>query len=67
MAKNNKEPTTAELVQACKERLDAEALEIIGEYDDIDLALGLAFAALIEAGVDDPEIFLIEKGILQKS
>lgn len=39
------------------------ALEL-GQYD-FDEALGLAFTALIENGIDDPETYLKEKGILE--
>lgn len=60
-----KEPTTQELVEACKEVLDEETCAEL-EAMEFDEALGFAFTCLIEAGIDDPEEFLIEKGILKK-
>lgn len=61
-----------EVTMTSKELADALAAEIIGqdEYDEIcampfDEALGYAFTLIIEAGYEDPEAYLKEKGILQ--
>lgn len=61
------ESTVAELVEACKEALDEEMLVAIQEIEDFGEALDFTFTCLIEAGVEDPEAFLIEKGILEES
>lgn len=60
-----KEPTSQELAEACREVLDEEiCIEIAAmEFEE---ALEFIFTCLIEAGIDDPEEFLIEKGILEK-
>lgn len=51
-----------------EEALGVEGLsELELEEYDYDEALGLAFTALIENGIEDPEAFLIEKNILQAS
>lgn len=63
MSESN-EPTIKELVQACKEKLDNNTLEAIGEETNFDEALGLAVSALMDAGVDDPFDLLIGKGIV---
>lgn len=60
-----KEPTVQELAEVCAEVLDEVTCAEIAAMDDLEEAIGYAFAVLIEAGVDDPEQFLIEKGILQ--
>lgn len=59
------EPTTIELTEACAEKLSPEACNAIAAMLDIGDAIGLAFSCLIEAGVDDPEKFLVDKGIFQ--
>lgn len=61
---NDKEPTIADLVQACSGKLDDNTLQAISEEASIDDALGLAVSALMDAGVDDPFGFLIGKGII---
>lgn len=58
------EPTVSELSQACSELLSEEDLADLAEMP-MDEALGYAFTLLLESGVDDPEGYLAEKGILQ--
>lgn len=60
-----KEPTSQELAETCKEVLDEETCAE-SEAMEFEEALGFAFTCLIEAGIEDPEEFLIEKGILEK-
>ena len=58
------EPTSAELAEVCQEVLSKEdCAEIAGM--PFDEALRYAFTLLIENGIDDPEKFLKEKGILE--
>ncbi|MDO8649815.1 MAG: hypothetical protein Q7K33_00665 [Candidatus Berkelbacteria bacterium] len=59
------EPTPAELIDACREVLDGDSLEALNECEDFEEAMGLVFTMLIEAGVEDPEQFLREKGLIQ--
>jgi hypothetical protein len=61
-----REPTSQELAEVCAEVLDEETCAEIAAMSDLEEAISYAFAVLIEAGVDDPEQFLIEKGILQQ-
>ena len=58
------EPTSKELADACREVLPGEDCDELAQMS-IDDALGHAFTLLIENGVDDPETFLKEKGILE--
>jgi hypothetical protein len=60
-----REPTVTELVEACRGVLPEESLADLARIGSIDDALGFAFTALIEAGIEEPETFLKEKGILQ--
>lgn len=58
------EPTHEELAHACKEVLSHEdCAELLAM--PIDEALGYAFTLLIGSGVEDPEEFLKDKGILE--
>jgi len=57
------EPTPQELAAACKGTLDDESCAEL-EAMEFEEALGFAFTLLIEAGIDNPEEFLAEKGIL---
>lgn len=58
------EPTSQELAETCSEVLTEEdCAEIAGMA--FDEALGYAFTLLIENGIEDPETFLKEKGILE--
>ena len=54
------EPTSIEIAQACK--------DVLSEEDYLEIAagtgLGHVFALLYEAGIEDPEAFLKERGIL---
>lgn len=59
------EPTVANLTEACRELLDKESLEALAECADFDEAMGLAFTMLIENGIDDPEQFLREMGLIE--
>ena len=59
------ELTAAELAEACREVLDPETCAEI-EGMEPDEAMGYAFTCLIEVGIDDPEEFLIEKGLLEQ-
>ena len=62
---SNEEPSAAEIADACKDVLDAETCaEIAGMDMEDEDTLGAIFAYLEEAGIEDPEAFLIEKGIL---
>ena len=58
-------PTSIEVAEACTEKLSPEECDGIAAIEDIGEALGLAFTCLIEAGVDDPEEFLTDKGVLE--
>jgi hypothetical protein len=58
------EVTSSELALALTGTLSPEICEVISGMD-LDDGLGMAFEELLEAGVEDPESFLIEKGILQ--
>lgn len=62
----SKEPTLEELVAACQEVIPAEDSKELLTMD-FEEALGYAFTLLIENGVEDPESFLKEKGILEES
>jgi len=59
-------PTVAFLISACKEVLgeDVKELEVF-DNNDIEGALGVCFSLLIEKGIDNPEEFLKEKGVLE--
>jgi NifB/MoaA-like Fe-S oxidoreductase len=58
------EPTSEEIAEACQKVLaEEDCAEIAGMPQDE--ALGYAFTLLIENGIDDPETFLKEKGILE--
>jgi hypothetical protein len=57
-------PAVSELSQACSEILSEEDLAELSEMP-MDEALGYAFTLLLESGVDDPEGYLKEKGVLQ--
>ena len=58
-------PTVKEIADACRDVLNEDELEAIEAEETYDYALDAAYAYL--AGhVDDPEAFLVEKGILQK-
>lgn len=59
------DPSIVELVEACREVLDDDACAAILEEPDYSAALDLAFSALFNAGIEDPENFLIQKGILE--
>ncbi len=59
-----KEPTPQGVAEACSDTLDEETCEEIGDIDNLVDAIEFAFTALMEAGIDDPGAFLIEKGIL---
>jgi len=60
-----KEPTSRELMEACKEVLDEKTCAEL-ESMEFEEALGFVFTCLMEAGINDPEEFLTEKGILEK-
>ena len=59
------EPTIAEIVEACREELDEDALVGFEGLEDIGDVVGYAIGALFEAGIENPEDFLREKGILE--
>lgn len=63
------EPTPKEIADACREVVaDAgleDMLEEIERSADSEEAIGVAFTVLLEADIEDPEAFLIEKGILK--
>lgn len=58
------EPTSKELAEACQEILSEEDCQELAAMD-FEEALGYAFTLLIENGIEDPEVFLREKGILE--
>ena len=58
------EPTITELIEGLRDVLSAEDLQDLSEMD-FDEALDNAFTVMIENGIDDPEGYLIEKGILK--
>lgn len=62
---HDSEPTIANLAEACRELLDKESLEALAECIDFDEAIGLALTMLIENGIDDPEQFLREMGLIE--
>lgn len=59
-----KEPTPTDLAEACREVLtevDCQELEAL----PLDEGVGYAFTLLLENGIDDPDAFLREKGIIE--
>ena len=58
-------PSPQEIADACREVLDPETCAAIADQENTEDALSIAFVALGEAGVKDPEEFLREKGILE--
>lgn len=58
------EPSTEELAQALENVLSEEDCEEIAGMGMED-ALGYAFTLLLEQGVEDPEAWLKEKGVLE--
>lgn len=60
--------TSAQIAEACKEKIPEEEFEDF-KTDiiemEVDEAIGYAFSVLIDYGVDDPEAFLKEKGVLE--
>jgi hypothetical protein len=62
---NRQSPTIQELAAACADVLPADdCWEIAGMTMDEE-TLGYVFTLLIAGGVEDPEQFLIQKGILE--
>lgn len=62
-----KTPTIAQVIEACIGTLDDDVLQQLRECDNAPEAIGEAYTALLDAGVEDPDAFLIDKGIFQKS
>ena len=60
------EPTIEDLYNAVKEKVGEDRADDILAFDNMPDALGYAFTLLSEAGIKDPEEFLISKGILEK-
>ncbi len=58
------EPTSKELADACRNVLTEEDCNELASLP-MEEALNNAFTMLIENGIDDPEAFLKEKGILE--
>jgi hypothetical protein len=58
------EPTSEQLAQACSEVLAEEDCRELTAMPIPD-ALGYAFTLLLASGIDDPEVYLREKGILE--
>jgi len=58
-------PSPQEIADACKEVLNPETCAAIADQENTEDALGIAFTALDEAGVEDSEGFLRGKGILE--
>lgn len=61
--KEETEPTSEQLAKAVAEVLDPEDCQELVAMD-FDEACGYAFTLLLENGIEDPETFLREKGIL---
>lgn len=57
-------PTSKDLADACSEILTDEDRAEIADMP-IDEALGYAFSLLIANGVEDPDSYLKDKGILE--
>jgi len=57
-------PLVEDLAEAVSEVLASSIQREIIDLVEFDEALGFTLTALIEAGIDDPEAFLREKGIL---
>ena len=58
------EPTAEGVADACENILSPETCKEIAGLE-LDDALGYAFTALLEAGIEDPEAFLVKKGVLE--
>ena len=58
------ELTSEKLASACNDILSPEDCQDI-EAMECDEALGYTFTLLLENGIEDPEQYLIEKGILK--
>ena len=56
------DPTPQDIAEACRGTLPSYACSVISNLD-LESALGFAFSALLDKG-EDPEAFLIKKGIL---
>lgn len=60
------EPTPKEIADACREVLNEEECKAIEEAESTADAIEQAMSYLQDAGIEDPEAFLMEKGILEK-
>lgn len=58
------EPTSEELALALSGIVPSEECQEIAGMD-LEDGIGYAFTVLLEQGIDDPEAFLREKGILE--
>lgn len=52
------------LIESCQDVLTPEDIAELAEME-FDEALGYVFTLLIEAGIEDPEEFFKEKGLLE--
>ena len=57
--------TSAQIAEACRDKLDAATCEAIAAETDSNEALGQAFTALIASGIDNPAALFVEKGLMQ--
>ncbi len=58
------EPTPEQVAEACRDFLSEEDWQDIAALG-LEEAIGQAFTLLLENGVEDPEAFLKEKGVLE--
>ena len=61
------EPTIRDLYNAVKEEIGEDSAGDILTFDNLPNGLEYVFMLLSEAGIKDPEEFLISKGILEKN
>lgn len=60
----DEEPTAAEIADACRADVDEDTYQSILELDGEEDFIDSVFALLLDSGIQDPEAYLIEKGIL---
>jgi hypothetical protein len=60
----DEEPTATEIADACRADVDDDTYQSILELDGEDDLIDSVFALLLDAAIEDPEAYLISKGIL---
>lgn len=63
--RQNEKLAIMDLAEAIKDVLSEEEILDLQDCENLEEALSLAFTCLIEEGIEDPEEFLREKGILK--